>query len=77
MRWTVNNWGSGLQQRLVAPIRRWVLPDLPSVTFTGIRPGGTTPISGAIGGISEEHLRLAERLRLRRAGLPEGEDTAS
>ena len=77
MRWTTECWESDLQQCLVAPIRRWVLPDFPSITFTGVRPGGTTPLSGAIGGINEEHVRLAERLRLRRAGASEADGAAS
>lgn len=77
MRWTTECWESDLQQHLVAPVRRWVLPDAPSIAFAGHQAGGTTPISGAIGGINEEHVRLAERLRLRRAGVPEDEDPAS
>lgn len=53
---------------MIAPVHRWTLPETPPVAFAGIAPGDTTPIQGAIGGINTEHLRLAERLRLRRAG---------
>jgi hypothetical protein len=49
-----------------------VLPPAPQIgSDDGVRPGGTTPIAGAIGGINEEHIRLAERLRRQRAGLPD------
>lgn len=51
---------------VVAPVRRWLLPSQPGIKFTGVAPGGTTPIQGAIGAINEEHLSLAEQLRLRR-----------
>lgn len=77
MRWAAELWGADLQQRLVAPIRRWGLPAPPSIAFAGARPGGTTPISGAIGGINEEHVRLAERVRRLRESVPEDEDPAS
>lgn len=39
MLWTTECWESDLQQRLVAPVRRWALPDPPSIAFAGIRPG--------------------------------------
>lgn len=40
MRWTTECWESDLQQRLVAPVRRWVLPDAPSIAFAGHQAGG-------------------------------------
>jgi hypothetical protein len=71
VRWASDHWAASGQQGLAAPVHRWVLPGTPSLAFTGVSPGGTTPIAGAIGGINEEHLRLAERMRRRRAGLPD------
>ncbi|MCW2984739.1 MAG: hypothetical protein JWR63_2309 [Conexibacter sp.] len=55
------------QQHLLAPASRWELPDSPVLSFAGISPGGTVPLSGASGGIDREHVQLAERVRLRRA----------
>lgn len=69
VRWANDRWTDPVQQSLVPPVKRWVLPPPPQLQFVGINPGGTTPIAGAIGGINEEHIRLAERLRRRRAGL--------
>ena len=69
--WTTAHWSNVAQEGLVAPVLRWKLPAAPLLTFDGVRPGNTTPIQGAIGNINEEHLRLAERLRRRRAGLPD------
>jgi len=43
-----------------------LLPSPPAIAFMGVSPGGTTPIQGAIGAINEEHLSLAEQLRLQR-----------
>jgi hypothetical protein len=71
VRWANDCWTDPVQQSLVPPARRWVLPPPPQLQFAGINPGGTTPIAGAIGGINEEHIRLAEQLRRRRAGLPD------
>ncbi len=71
VRWASDCWTDPVQQSLVPPVKRWVLPPAPQLQFAGINPGGTTPIAGAIGGINEEHIRLAERLRRRRAGLPD------
>lgn len=71
VRWANDRWHDPVQQSLVPPLNRWVLPAPPQLQFDGIRPGGTTPIAGAIGGINKEHVRLAERLRRRRAGLPD------
>ena len=71
MRWARDHREPSVQQGLVSPIPRWVLPPAPQLQFDGVRPGGTTPIAGAIGGINEEHMRLAERLRRHRAGLPD------
>jgi hypothetical protein len=53
---------------LIAPVSRWALPTQPDLGFLGTDPGGTTPISGAVGAINQEHLRLAERLRKKRVG---------
>jgi hypothetical protein len=69
VRWANDRWTDPMQQNLVPPVRRWVLPSPPRLQFGGINPGGATPIAGAIGGINEEHIRLAERLRRRRACL--------
>lgn len=69
--WSLQRWTSGSQSQLVAPVRRWVLAPAPQNAFVGVNPGGTTPIRGAIGGVNQEHLRLAERVRRRRAGLPD------
>lgn len=73
VRWANDCWTDPVQQTLVPPVRRWVLPSPPQLQFAGVNPGGTTPIAGAIGGINEEHIRLAERLRRRRAGLPDAD----
>jgi hypothetical protein len=53
----------------IAPVKRWVLPSDPAIAFDGAEPGDTTPVSGAIGGINQEHIRLAERLRIARQNL--------
>jgi hypothetical protein len=76
MRWTTECWESDLQQRLDGA-GQTVATGSCFHRVRGHQAGGTTPISGAIGGINEEHVRLAERLRLRRAGVPEDEDPAS
>jgi len=70
-RWASDHWELTAQQGLIPPVHRWTLPDAPPLAFAGIRPGGTTPIEVAIGNINEEHLRLAERLRRRRAEQPD------
>lgn len=70
-RWGHDRWTDALQEQLVPPVHRWVLPAAPQLQFAGVNPGDRTPIAGAIGGIIEEHVRLAERLRRRRAGLPD------
>jgi len=51
---------------LVAPVQRWSLSADPALDFVGIDPKSKIPLSGAIGGINQEHVRLAERLRLTR-----------
>jgi hypothetical protein len=71
VRWASDHWTASTQRDLVSPVNRWVLPPASQLLFDGISPGGTTPIAGAIGGINEEHIRLAERLRRRRDGLPD------
>lgn len=71
VRWASDRWTGSAQQDLVSPVNPWVLPPAPQLLFDGVSPGGTTPIAGAIGGINEEHIRLAERLRRRREGLPD------
>jgi hypothetical protein len=52
-------------------VHHWTLPAAPLLEFAGVSPGHTTPLEGTIGNINEEHLRLAERLRRRRTGLPD------
>jgi hypothetical protein len=69
--WANAQWVRQPRPAFAAPVRRWTLPIELQVTFKGVKPGGTTPVSSAIGGVNEEHLRLAERVRRRRAGLPD------
>lgn len=69
--WAHTTWDRPDQPALDAPVHRWVLPPDPPIDFTGVNPGGTVPIAGAIGGVNEEHLRLAERIRRRRERLPD------
>jgi hypothetical protein len=75
MAWASATWLS--PPALTAPVLRWVLPAEPTIEFTGVEPGGTVEIQGAIGGVNLEHVRLAERLRIRQAAAsklaqPEG-----
>src|SRR5690242_11834380 len=67
--WALAEWTTDPRPSFVAPVHRWTLPDSPSLRFRGIAPGGSSKIVGAVGGVNEEHIRLAERLRRHRAGL--------
>lgn len=67
--WCCECWGSPPSE-VIAPVKRWVLPAMPAIAFDGSAPGGTTAVSGAIGGINQEHIRLAERLRVARQDDP-------
>ena len=48
---------------LVAPVERWRLQLGPGIDFAGIDPETRIQPTEGIGGINQEHLRLAERLR--------------
>lgn len=69
--WAEAQWVREPYPTFAPPVHRWTLPIPPQISFAGIRPGNTVEISGAIGGVNEQHLRMAERLRRRRAGLPD------
>jgi hypothetical protein len=51
---------------LVAPVESWRLQPGPEIDFAGIAPETKIELPGAISGINQEHLQLAERLRLAR-----------
>jgi|GEM_PF-5379269 len=58
---------------LVAPVELWRLKPGPEIDFAGIEPEAKVEPSEGISGINQEHLRLAERVRVARQQGEPGE----